>query len=576
MAKSIAAVMLVWLVNAGVKRIHGIVGDSLNGLVDEIRRSGKIEWIHYRHEEAAAFAAGAEAQATGQLAVCAGSCGPGNLHLINGLYDCHRSMAPVLAIAAQIPSMEIGTGYFQETKPEYLFQQCSHYCETIFSAKQMPRVLQIAMQNAIGKQGVAVITLSGDVSSEKVEESHLEHQIFLPQPLIRPSDQELQQMAQLINEAETVTILGGSGCAGAHAEVLQLCEQIKAPLVYALRGKEYLEYDNPYEVGLTGLIGFRSGARAVANGEVLLMLGTDFPYKDWYPDKVKLIQVDTRPEHLGRRSNLTLGVVGSVAPTIQALLPLLIDKTNRKHLDQALEDYKKNREEFDSHARGTENDGVIHPEYLMAALSEKASKDAIFTADVGTPTVWAARYLKMTAQRRLLGSFTHGSMASAMPQAIGAQLAFPNRQVISLSGDGGFAMLMGDLLTIFQYNLPVKLVIFNNYSLGFVAMEMKVAGLPPFGTDMKNPNFARMAEAMGIRGIRVENPDDLPEAIDETFRHSGPVLLDVVVNPTELSMPPKVTFEQAWGFGMYMMRDTLRGDVSEVVETIKSNFLNKL
>ncbi|PQA60852.1 ubiquinone-dependent pyruvate dehydrogenase [Siphonobacter curvatus] len=573
MAKTIAAVMVEMLVQAGVRRIHGVVGDSLNGLVDEIRRSGKIEWIHYRHEESAAFAAGAEAQATGQLAVCAGSCGPGNLHLINGLYDCHRSMAPVLAIAAQIPSMEIGTGYFQETKPEYLFQQCSHYCETISSAKQMPRVFQIALQNALGKQGVAVITLSGDVSSETVDETHLIHPLFLPKPVIRPADEELQQIAQLINQADRITVLGGSGCAGAHAEVLQLCEHVKAPVVYALRGKEYLEYDNPYGVGLTGLIGFSSGAKAISRAEVLLMLGTDFPYKDWYPAHAKIIQVDIRPEHLGRRTRLDMGVVGSVGPTIQALLPMLLPKTDRSHLERSLEAYQESRKELDSHAKGDENDGVIRPEYLTAVLSEQAHPDAIFTCDVGTPTVWAARYLKMTRQRRLIGSFTHGSMASAMPQAIGAQLAFPDRQVIALAGDGGFSMLMGDLLTIYQYNLPVKLVIYNNYSLGFVAMEMKVAGIPPFGTDMKNPNFARMAEAMGIRGIRVENPADVPEAIDEALRHAGPVLVDVVVNPTELSMPPKIQFQQAWGFSMYMMKETLRGDLSDVVETIKTNFL---
>jgi pyruvate dehydrogenase (quinone) len=574
MSKTIAAKLVAQLVQAGVKRVHGVTGDSLNGIVDEIRQSGKIEWIHYRHEEAAAFAAGAEAQLTGTLAVCAGSCGPGNLHLINGLYDCHRSMAPVLAIAAHIPSSEIGTGYFQETHPELLFRECSHYCEIISSARQMPRVLQIAMQNAIGLRGVAVIGLSGDVAMENVEDDYLEHPVLLTRPAIRPSDAELDKLAILINEASKITLLCGRGCAGAHDALIQLGETIFSPMVHALRGKEHVEYDNPFDVGMTGLIGFSSGFHAMEAADLIILLGTDFPYSNFLPTKSKkVVQLDIRAERLGRRCRIDLGLVGDVKETLEALLPLLQQKANREHLDQCADHYKDSRKSLDSHATGKEGTTPIHPEYLTKIISETAADNAIFTADVGEPTVWAARYLKMTKERRLLGSFNHGSMASAMPQAIGAQLEFPGRQVISLSGDGGFAMMMGDLLTIYQYNLPVKIVIYNNGQLGFVAMEMKVAGLPPFGTDLKNPDFAKMAAAIGIKGIRVESPENIQEVIEKALAHDGPVLIDVVVNPSALTMPPKIELSQAKGFGIYMLKQIFNGNGSEVWQTLKSNFL---
>jgi pyruvate dehydrogenase (quinone) len=575
MANTIAAKLVAQLIRAGVKRVHGVTGDSLNGIVDEIRKSGQIEWVHYRHEEAAAFAAGAEAQLTGQLAVCAGSCGPGNLHLINGLYDCHKSMAPVLAIAAHIPSSEIGTGYFQETHPELIFRECSHYCEIISSGKQMPRVLQIAMQNAVGLRGVAVIGLSGDVAMQKVEDDYLEHPVLLSNPTIRPSDIELQKLAALINAASKVTLLCGRGCAGAHDELIQLGERINSPMVHALRGKEHVEYDNPYDVGMTGLIGFSSGFYAMEACDLLIMLGTDFPYPDWIPTKdKKVVQVDLRAERLGRRCRIDLGLVGDIKETLAALLPSLQPKPEKKHLDKCVEHYQKSRKSLDSHASGKEGATPIHPEYLTQIVSDLAADDAIFTTDVGEPTVWAARYLRMTKERRLIGSFNHGSMASAMPQAIGAQLAFPKRQVISLSGDGGFAMMMGDLLTIFQYNLPVKIVIYNNGQLGFVAMEMKVAGLPPFGTELKNPDFAKMAAAIGIKGIRVENPENIKPAIEKALAHDGPVLIDVVVNPEELSLPPKIALSQAKGFGVYMLKQIFNGNGSEVWQTLKSNFLD--
>lgn len=574
MAKTVAASLVEILERAGVKHVHGVVGDSLNGIVEEIRNSKQIKWVHYRHEEAAAFAAGAEAQLTGRLAVCAGSCGPGNMHLINGLYDAHRSNAPVLAIAAHIPSEQIGTSYFQETRPESLFRECSYYCETIASSRQMPRVLQIAMQHAIGQNGVAVISLSGDVAMEKMEHEDLEHAVFSSRPASRPADAELQKLAQLINEAKKVTLLCGAGSAGAHEALLSLAEKIKSPIVHALRGKEHVQYDNPYDVGMTGLIGISSGYHAVEDADLLIMLGTDFPYKEWYPSKAKIVQLDIRPERLGRRCKLDLGLTGDVKETIKAVLPFLEEVTDSSFLEKCQERYQDNRKNLMEHARPVKGK-AIHPEYLTKVLSEKAANDAIFTVDVGTPTVWAARYVDMKAGRRLIGSFNHGSMASAMPQAIGAQFAFPDKQVISLSGDGGFAMLMGDILTIFQYDLPVKIIVYNNSSLGFVAMEMKVIGMPPFGTDLKNPDFAKMAEAIGIKGIRVEDADDVESAIAAALAHPGPVLVNVVVNQAELSMPPKIEFEQAKGFGIYMLKQTLLGDGKEVWDTISSNFLNK-
>lgn len=575
MAKTIAATIVEQLVRAGVRRVHGVVGDSLNGITEEIRLNKEIEWIHYRHEEAAAFAAGAEAQLTGKLAVCAGSCGPGNMHLINGLYDAHRSMAPVLAIAAHIPSSEIGTGYFQETRPEALFRECSHYCESINSVRQMPRVLQIAMQHALGLQGVAVISLSGDVAMHVMEENEEEHHILVRRPAIRPCDHDLEELAALINKSSRVTLLCGSGCAGAHDELMKLGERIYSPIVHALRGKEHVEYDNPFDVGMTGLIGFASGYYAMEESDLLLMLGTDFPYKDWFPGNARIVQIDIRPERLGRRCKLDLGLTGDIKETLSALLPLLDQKTDKSHLERSLKRYRESRKNLDAHARGKEGVKPIHPEYLASLISREAAEDAIFTVDVGAPTVWAARYLQMTRERRLIGSFTHGSMASAMPQAIGAQLAYPGRQVVSISGDGGFAMLMGDILTILQYDLPVKIVIFNNSSLGFVAMEMKVAGLPPFGTHLKNPDFAKMAEAIGMKGIRAENPEDISPALKAAFSHKGPALVDVVVNPTELSMPPKVELDQVRGFGIYALKQIFNGDGAEVWQTLQTNFLGK-
>jgi pyruvate dehydrogenase (quinone) len=563
------------LAAAGVKRVYGIVGDSLNGLTDAIRRQGKIEWIHVRHEEVAAFAAGAEAHLTGELAVCAGSCGPGNLHLINGLFDCQRSRVPVLAIAAQIPSSEIGSGYFQETHPQTLFQECSHYCEFISAPSQMPRAVEVAIREALGKRGVSVLVLPGDVALQAVADTPPPKPLGLlsPMPVVTPTQDDLDRLAALLNSDGRVTILCGSGCQGAHDELLALGERLKAPMVHALRGKEYVEWENTYDVGMTGLIGFSSGYYAMRDCDVLLMLGTDFPYRQFYPEGngVRIAQVDLRPENIGRRAAVDLGVVGDVGATLRVLLPLLNEKLDGAHLAQARRHYAKARKALNELAVGTPGKRLIHPQQVAKVISDLAAQDAIFTCDVGLPTVWAARYLAMNGKRRLLGSFWHGSMANAMAQAVGAQAAFPGRQVVSLSGDGGFAMLMGDFLTLTQYKLPVKVVVFNNGTLGFVELEQKSTGFLDFGVDLRNPNFAAMAEAVGIRGIRLEDAAEVEEGLTAAFAHPGPVLVDAVVNRTELAMPPSITLEMAKGFTLYMAKAVISGRADEVVDLAKTN-----
>ena len=572
MKLNIAELMVKTLTAAGVKRIYGVVGDSLNGLTEALRTQKSIEWIAVRHEEVAAFAAGAEAHLTGSLVVCAGSCGPGNMHLLNGLYDCHRSRVPVLAIAAQIPSRELGSQYFQETRPEILFRDCSHYCEVISHADQMPRVFGLAMQAAIGLRGVAVVTISGDIGLQPAPTAEPRITcVTAPATTVCPGAAELDKLAALLNAGKKVTILGGAGCAGAHAELIATAKALQAPIVHALRGKEFIEYDNPYDVGLTGLLGFSSGYFAIMDCDVLLMLGTDFPYQQFYPERAAIAQVDLRPENLGRRARLALGLVGDVRDTLAALLPLLEPKADRVHLDKSLQHYASNRASLDELASGKPGHKPIHPQYLTRIVSELAAPDAIFTADVGSPTLWAARYLQMNGQRRPVGSFNHGSMANAMPQAIGAQLAFPGRQIISLSGDGGFSMLMGDILSVRQHKLPLKIVLFNNGALGFVELEMKAAGFLEFGTTLDNPNFAQMAEAIGIRGIRVEDPGELPEAIRSALAHDGPVLIDVLVNRQELAMPPRIELEQAKGFTLYMIKAILNGKGNEILDLAATN-----
>jgi pyruvate dehydrogenase (quinone) len=575
MAKTVADQFAEALAATGVKRIYGVVGDSLNGLTDALRRQGKIEWVHVRHEEVAAFAAGAEAHLTGDLAVCAGSCGPGNLHLINGLFDCHRSRVPVLGIAAQIPSAEIGSGYFQETHPETLFRECSHYCELISGANQMPRTLEIAIRQAVAMRGVSVVVMPGDVALQPASAAPAPKAAgLLPsRAVVTPAPADLDRLAALLNGKGRVTVLCGSGCQGAHAQLLALGERLKAPMVHTLRGKEHVEWENPYDVGMTGLIGFASGYYAMLDCDVLLMLGTDFPYRQFYPQgsSARIAQVDIRAEQIGRRAPVDLGIVGDVGPTLDALLPLLEEKRDRSHLEQATDHYRKTRKSLDELAISKHGRRPIHPQQIAKAISDHASDDAVFTCDVGLPTVWAARYLAMNGKRRLVGSFWHGSMANAMAQAVGAQSAFPGRQVISLSGDGGFAMLMGDFLSLAQLRLPVKVVVFNNSSLGFIELEQKSTGFIPTGTELQNPNFAAMAEAVGVRGIRLEDPGDVDAGVAEALAHDGPVLVDAVVNRTELAMPPAVTAEMAKGFTLYMMKAVMSGRGDELLDLVATN-----
>jgi pyruvate dehydrogenase (quinone) len=572
MAQKVADLFVEALAQAGVKRIYGVVGDSLNGLTESLRQDGSIAWIHTRHEESAAFAAGAEAHLTGELAVCAGSCGPGNLHLINGLFDAHRSRVPVLAIAAQIPSAEIGRGYFQETHPQNLFQECSHFCELVSSPAQLPGVIETAIRVAIAERGVAVVVIPGDVALMTMPGGapELSAALVPPPAVVRPRESDLDALAGMLNAAGRVTLLCGRGCAGAHAELLQLAEALKAPVVHALGGKEHVEWDNPYDVGMTGLIGFSSGYRAMLDCDTLLLLGTGFPYRQFYPETAKVAQIDLRAESLGRHCRIDLGLIGDVGATITALLPRLQTKTDRAHLDDSLAHYRKARAGLDALAVGKPG-GKIHPQYVARTLSEAASEDAVFTFDVGTPTIWAARYLAMNGKRRLIGSLNHGSMANALPQAIGAQAAYPGRQVVSFSGDGGFAMLMGDLLTLNQHALPVKIVVLDNGTLGFVEMEMKAAGFRDTGVALVNPDFAAMARGAGIFARRVEDPSALPDAMRAMLDHDGPALLDVVSARQELSMPPKIGVEQAVGFGMWLAKAVIDGRGTEIVDLVRTN-----
>jgi pyruvate dehydrogenase (quinone) len=569
--KRVADLLVDVLAGAGVRRIYGVTGDSLNGITDSIRATGQLEWIHVRHEETAAFAAGAEAHLTGGLAVCAGSCGPGNLHLINGLYDCHRSRVPVLAIAAQIPSNELGSGYFQETHPEHLFAQCSHYCELVSQPEQMPRVLEIAMQTAISRRGVAVIALPGDIGLRDAVETEPRLHFHDSKSTVCPSQDEIASLVTLLKKSKKTTILAGAGCAGAHDELIELAGKLKAPIVHALRGKEFVEYDNPFDVGMTGLLGFSSGYHAMMSCDTLLMLGTDFPYQQFYPQDATIVQIDVRGEQIGRRTKVDLGLVGDVKATLTALIPKVSTRSDKAHLNTSLKDYSEARKSLDDLATGNADEKPIHPQYIAKVLDELATEDAVFTCDVGTPTVWAARYLHMNGKRRLLGSFTHGSMANALPQAIGAQVSHPGRQVVALCGDGGFAMLMGDLLSLRQLNLPVKLIVFNNSSLAFVELEMKAAGILDFGTDLQNPDFAKMAEAAGILGLRAETADQVRPMIEQALYHDGPALIEAIVSRQELSMPPTITVDQIKGFSLFMIKAVLDGRGSEIIDLAKVN-----
>ncbi|MBV9795578.1 MAG: ubiquinone-dependent pyruvate dehydrogenase [Actinobacteria bacterium] len=571
MAITVADVMVSTLKTSGVQRVYGLPGDSLNGFTDAIRRDGDLAWEHVRHEEGAAFAAAAEAALTGELAVCAASCGPGNLHLINGLFDANRSGVPVLAVAAHIPRVEIGGGYFQETHPENLFRECSVYCELVSVPEQLPRILVAAMRAALHRGGVAVVVVPGEVFLADAPAGALPPPVRRVPPVLRPDDASLAAAAGVLNAAQRVTILAGAGCGGAHDQLVALAGALQAPVVHAFRGKEFAEYDNPYDVGMTGLIGFTSGYRAMEHCDALLMLGTDFPYRDFFPEDVPVIQVDVRGEHIGRRVAVQVPLVGTVKDTADSLLPLVEAKRDHAHLDRMTAHYRRARHRLDKLAEQGRHQTPIHPQVVAATVDRLAADDAIFTFDVGTPSIWSARYLHMNGSRRLIGSFSHGSMANALPHAIGAQASHPGRQVVALCGDGGLGMLLGELITLRQAHLPVKIVVFANGALSFVELEMKAAGIPTYGTDLDNPDFAGIARATGLLGLQVTKAGDLEGALQEAFAHDGPALVEVHTARQELSLPPHLSYQQVEGFSLWATRTVLSGGGDELVEVTRTN-----
>jgi len=559
---------------AGVTRVYGVVGDSLNPFVDAIRRTEDIAWIHVRNEEAGAFAAAAEAQVTGRLAVCAGSCGPGNTHLIQGLYDAHRGGVPVLAIASHIPTAQIGTSFFQETHPERLFVECSHYCELVSQASQMPRLARVAIQHAIGRGGVAVLVAPGDVLHRSAEHPSGEQVPVTERGAVMPPDQQVRELADRLNAARTVTLFCGAGVRSAHDEVMALAGKLASPVGHTLRGKEWIQYDNPYDVGMSGLLGYGACYDATHEADLLVLLGTDFPYDAFLPQR-RTVQVDHDLARLGRRTSLDLAVHGDVAATLRAVLPRLEPKRDRSFLDEMLRKHTRALEDVvDAYTRQIDDRVPIHPEHAARILDDVAADDAVFTVDTGMCNVWAARYLTPNGRRRVIGSFLHGSMANALPHAIGAQFAYPRRQVISMSGDGGLGMLLGELLTVALHRLPVKIVTFNNSSLGMVKLEMLVDGLPDFGTDHASVDYAAIARAAGIHAIRIERPEDIRAGLTEALEHPGPALVDLVTDPNALSLPPHVTAAQVKGFALAAAKVVLGGGVGRMLEMARANVRN--
>jgi len=571
MAKIVADQLVEMLVEAGVKRVYAVTGDSLNFFNEAIRKDGRLKWIHVRHEEVGAYAAAAEAELDG-IACCAGSCGPGHVHLINGMYDAHRSHVPMIVIASTINTSEMGMGYFQETNTVKLFDDCSCYNQLITTAEQAPRIIQTAIQHAIGQKGVAVIGLPGDVSEMKAEDSSVSTQLFYVNPVIRPSDSELDALAKVINASKCVTVFCGIGASGAHPEIVQLSQKILAPVGYSFRGKMGIQHDNPYEIGMTGLLGQAAAYQSMHESDLILLLGTDFPYDKFMPINNKIIQIDTAVERLGRRAKLEMGLCGDIKHTLQALLPLLEQKEDASFLEAQLKIYEKVKDNMRSFMQEKGGEDTIQPEYLAHCIDELATDSAIFTVDTGMTCVWGARFISGTGKRQMLGSFNHGSMANAMPMAIGAALSHPEQQVIALCGDGGLSMLLGDLATINQYQLPVKIIVFNNRALGMVKLEMEVAGLPDNETNMINPDFAAIAEAMGFKGMNVHKPEEVRNAVEFALSHPGPILLNVFTNPNALAMPPKVDFDQMVGMAKSMSKLMLGGKMQEVLDTIKSNY----
>jgi len=571
MKKNVSDQLVEVLVEAGIHRIYAITGDSLNHLNAAVHRNGKINWIHVRHEETAAFAAGAEAQLNG-LACCAGSSGPGHVHLLNGLYDAHRSSASVLAIASTIPTKEFGTSFFQETNILKLFDDCSCYNQVATTTAQLPRMLQAALQHAVHNKGVAVLGLPGDITDLPASEVETTTTLFRNRPVVRPSDKELLQLASLLNSHKKVTIYCGLGAAEAHDEIIQLAEKLKAPVAYSYKAKMAIQHDNPYEVGLTGLLGIPSAYHSMHECELLILLGTDFPYTPFMPVGNKIVQIDLKPSTLGRRAKLELGLCGDVKDTLQTLIPMIEMKEVSTFLDMQLKFYKEVKKNLLIYVKDSGKPNAIHPEFVVSIINELANKDAIFTVDTGMCCVWAARYIDGTGERKMLGSFNHGSMANAMPQAIGAAFACPGKQIIAFCGDGGLSMMLGDLMTIIQYKLPIKIIVFNNRTLGMVKLEMEVAGIPDLETEMMNPDFSKIAEAMGMPGITIYDPGEVKPELEKAFLQEGPILITIQTDPNALAMPPKLEIGQMKGMAVYMGKMMLSGRMDEVFKIISSNY----
>ncbi|GAB3976484.1 thiamine pyrophosphate-binding protein [Spirosoma terrae] len=567
----VADQLVQMLVQNGVKRIYAVAGDSLNELNDAIRRNGQIRWIHVRHEEVGAYAAAAEAELEG-LAVCAGSCGPGHVHLINGLYDAHRSGVPVLAIASTIDTPEFGSDYFQSTNTIRLFDDCSSYNQIATTPVQATRMMQMAIQHAIHTKDVAVLGLPGDVAAMTAEKGPGASHNYRNTVVMRPSDPDLEQLATLLNAGQKITIYCGIGATEAHDDVVELAQRLQAPVGYSFRAKMGIQYNNPNEVGMTGLLGLPSAYHSMHEADVVLLLGTDFPYTPFLPTKNKIIQIDEKPERLGRRAKLDLGLCGKIGDTLQALLPLIKQKTDSSFLNAQLSLYETVKKHLHTYVQDPGSTDRLSPEFVAATIDTLADQDAIFTVDTGMCCVWGARYIQATGQRRMLGSFNHGSMANAMPMAIGASLCYPKRQVVAFCGDGGLSMLLGDLATIQQYKLPIKLIVFNNRALGMVKLEMDVQGLPDNETDMVNPDFALVAQAMGFRGLTVREPHELQSALTDAFTHDGPVLVNVFTNPASLAMPPRIEWNQVKGYTLTMSKMILGGRMDDVLETVKANY----
>ncbi len=572
MAQTVAEILVDQMVEVGIRKVYGIVGDSANPIVDALRRhESDIEFVHVRNEEAGAFAAGADAQISGRPTAVLGSSGPGSLHLVNGLYDCQRNAAPVFAIATHIPSTEIGSGYFQETNPEAIFSGCTNYVALISTAGQMPRVSELALQAAILERGVGMVILPGDIAAQTVETPMLGHPVLTDRPVIRPSDEALEKAVQLIAGAKKIAIHGGEGTRNARDEVLRLSETLQAPISFAYRGKDVLEADNPSGVGMTGLLGWGGATEALAECDLLLMLGTDFPYHAFLPSGKTIIQVDDKPLHLGRRAAVDLGLVGDVGETLRALIPLLEKRTDSHFLDAVVKHHHAMVKGIQTYVDHEGHGEGLRPEMVATALSDLAEDDAVFTVDTGMCNVWGARYLQMKPGRRILASFSHGSMANALPQALGAKVGSPDRQVVALCGDGGLSMLMGELLTAAGLDIPVKLMVFNNSTLGMVRAEMMVVGDQPWGTDVKNPDFGAVATAIGLHGERVENAADIRPAIERAFAHPGPALIDFVTDPRALAVPPHTTIEEVKGFALTTGKLVFGGDFAEAWGQAKSN-----